>query len=79
MVSAMAVQTQLEPQVDEVAGLQAPAIFRADPELRVQPVLSMETPAGSLWPAVRNALRLVVMITGGLLALILLSFMVETS
>ena len=78
MVSAMTVQTQLEPQVNEGAGLQAPALFRADPELRVQPVLSIEAPAGSLWPTVRRALRLVGTIVGGLLALILLSFMVET-
>lgn len=78
MVSAMTVQTQLEPQVDERARLQGAPIFRADPELRVQPVLSMETPAGSLWPAFRKMLRLVVTILGGLLALILLSFMLET-
>jgi hypothetical protein len=78
MVKAMTVQTQLEPTIHDGAGVQAPARFCADPEMRVQPVLSVEMPAGSPWPAIRKTLRLVAMIIGGLFALILLSFMVET-
>ena len=75
----MTIQEQAEPQVNDGARPQAPAMLWADPELRVQPVLSLEMPARSLRPAITKAMRFSAIIMGGVLAVILLSFMVETN
>lgn len=70
---------QVEPPVDAPAIQQGRSPLYADPESRVQPVLSLEPPPKSLWPAIRKAARVGAMAMGGLVALALLSLVVETN
>jgi hypothetical protein len=79
MVSAMAVQDQPGPPVDGGEGRQPRDILCADPDERVVPVLSREMPRRSMRPAIRKAARFGAMAVGCVLAVILLSFMVEAN
>lgn len=70
---------QVEPPVDETAVRDRRSTLYADPESRVHPVLSLEPPPKSPWPAITKAARIGAMAIGGLVVLALLSVMVETN